>query len=1152
MFVQFRTNLFVCTLFLTPLFAFAQTGVGSISGQVTDPAGAAVPGASIRLVQDATNRETTTVSSDSGVYSFPALDVGAYTLYVEVQGFKKLTRGGIVVATATRVSVDIRMEVGDVTQSVDVRDEAPQLAASSSDLGTSFQPKFMKDVPLFVSGGFRNPENFISYMPGVNNGVQDSSINGGPRRGKEILIDGASHTNPESGGVAFSSNGGIGSVEQYGEFKLLNANFSAEYGRTAGGIEVFVTKSGTNQFHGGVFEYNRNDAYDAAGWSINRRRVYPDGDTRNPAKAKVRQNEYGLNLGGPVWVPGVYNGKNKSFFYFTRNWYRQANANSTAIASIATQAMRGGDFSELGSKLIYDPATTQTVDGAVTRTPFANNAIPASRFSSVAKNMLGLIPNPTGAGISSNYSVTNLGIRDLDIWSIKADHAFNDRNRVSFFFSKQNITQLAEGGLPGPLASGMYTLDKPDTWRATYDVSISPTFFNHFLFGLSRYNNYFDQLPQHKEGWPEKLGLTGVATDGSSSFPIVTFTDGLTGFGNDPKTRGNQSNWTYTLSDTASTVLGRHDLKFGFEYRRGRTFQDPLDDAYAQGRFNFSNFQTAAPGALRATTGYSFASFLLGGPDSARRDFNTKGVNILYITNSAFISDTIKVTPRLTVNAGVRWELYLPRFDQNYTISSFDPNALNPAAGGRPGALVFLGEGEGRNGKKRFGSIYPVNLGPRIGAAYQLNSKTVLRGGWGIYYSAANGNTGGGCFPCGWGTSYSSAPQSLDGLAPVFNWDNGFTPGPPRPLPVVDPSLANGQSVLILTAEDGLPGRIQNWSFNVQRELPGSWFLDVAYVGMKSVHLNSATPYNQVNPAQLKYGSLLPLNINDQRVIDAGFSKPFPSFTGTLAQALRPYPQYLNITHTYLGNAGSTYNALQAKVERRYKALSVLVGYTWSKALASVGAETQTGSGIAVQDQYNLGNEKSFQRFDIPQTVNLVYTWDLPFGKSGSTLVKKLTSGWTIAGLHQYRSGTLLQPTVPNTLAASLFNPVLRANLSGSAIRTGTNRTDLDPDNPAVRWFDRGAFTLPGPLQFGTAAAFLNDLRTPPILSESLSLVKRTVLFTRADQPIDLELRADASNILNRTLFGGINVNLTDPNFGRATAVQVGPRFMQLGIKVNF
>lgn len=1120
----------------------SQTGAGSLGGQLLDPAGAVVPAALITIRNDDTGRELKTVSSDAGVYTFPTLDVGPYSLTVEAVGFKKVSRSGIVIQAANRSSLELRLEVGDVKQEVEVTAEAPLLATGTSDLGTNFQSKFMKDAPLFVGGGFRNPENFISFMPGVNNGQQDTSINGGPRRSKEILIDGATHTNPESGGVAFVANGGIGSVEQYGEFKILNANFSAEYGHTGGGIEVFVTKSGTNRFHGGGFDYIRNDMFDAAGWSINRQRRFPDGDPRNPTKSKVRQNEFGFNVGGPVWIPKVYNGRNKSFFYFTRNWYRQANAFSTGIATVPTPLMRSGDFTELGAKLIYDPTTRQ---------PFPNNRIPAALFSTVSKNILPLIPNPTGSGISSNFSVNNQGVKDLDIWSVKADHSFTDRNRVSFFASLQNITQLSEGGLPGPLASGLYTLDKPKIYRATHDFNFSPTFINHFLFGFSQYNNFFDQLPQHKQDWPTKLGLKGVATDGSSSFPIVTFTDGLTGFGNDPKNRGNQSNWSYTVNDSASKVIGRHDVKFGYEYRRTRTFQDPLDDAYAHGRFNFTNFQTSGGGALRATTGYSFASFLLGGPDSARRDYNTKGVDILYDYQAAYVHDNFKVSPRLTLNLGIRYELFFPRYDRNFTQSSFDPSIPNPAAGGLKGALVFLGEGPGRNGKKRFGDIYKTNFGPRIGGAYQLNNKTVFRGGWGISYSAANGNTGGGCFPCGWGVSYSSNPVSLDGLAPVFNWDGGFTPGPPAPLPLIDPSLANNQAVLILTKEDGLPGRIMNWNFNVQRELPWGLLADAAYTGMYSVHLNTLTPFNQVDPSQLKLGDLLPLNITDPRVTAAGYSKPFPSFTGTLAQALRPYPQYLNITHTYLGNGSSNYNALQTKLERRFKSLSVLASYTWEKALTRIGPETQTGSGIAVQDQYNLGNERSLQRFDTPHTLNLIYTWDLPFGRHGGKAMRMVAGGWTIAGLQQYRSGTLLQPTFPNTLAAYLFNPALRVNLTGSAIRTGVDRTSLDPDNPNVRWFNSAAFSLPGPQQFGTAAAYLNEMRTPPVYQENVSLVKRIAVRT-GDQPFDIELRAEASNLFNRTLFGGINVNLTDPNFGRPTAVQIGPRFIQMTIKVNF
>ena len=1129
----------------------AQTGVGSLSGQVLDPAGAVVPGAAVVIKSDATARELRTITSDAGLYTFPTLDIGSYVVTAEASGFKRSVHSGVVIQAANRSSLEMRLEVGEVSQSVEVSTEAPLLAAATSDLGTNFQAKFMKDAPLFVGGGFRNPENFIAFMPGVNNGQQDTSIDGGPRRSKEILIDGASHTNPESGGVAFVSNGGIGSVEQYGEFKILNANFSAEYGHTGGGVEIFVTKSGANRFHGGGFDYIRNDKFDAAGWSINRQRKFPDGDPRNPTKSKVRQNEFGFNVGGPVWIPKVYNGRNKTFFYFTRNWYRQANAFSTGIATVATTLMRTGDFSELGSKLIYDPASTATVGGVVTRQPFAGNKIPTNMFSSVSKNILPLIPNPTTGGISSNFSVSNLGVKDLDIWSLKLDHNFSDRNRVSVFASLQNITQRSEGGLPGALASGLFTLDKPKIYRASHDYNFSPTLLNHITFGFSQYNNFFDQLPQHKNDWPNKLGLKGVATDGSSSFPIVTFTDGLTSFGNDPKNRGNQSNWTYTLNDTLSKVYGRHEFKAGYEYRRARTFQDPLDDAYAHGRFNFTNFQTSGAGALRATTGYSFASFLLGGPDSARRDYNTKGVDVLYDYQSAFLLDNFKVSPKLTLNLGLRYELYFPRYDRNFTQSSFDPNVANPGAGNLKGAIVFLGDGPGRNGQKRFGQIYKKNFGPRIGAAYQLDSKTVLRSAWGISYSAANGNTGGGCFPCGWGVSYSSNPTSADGLAPVFNWDGGFTPGPPAPLPFIDPSIANGQAVLILTKEDGLPGRIMNWNFNVQRELPGGWLADVAYVGMASDHLNTNTPYNQVNPSQLKLGDLLPLSITDPRVVAAGYSKPFPSFTGSLAQALRPYPQYQGITHTYLGNGSSTYNALQAKLERRFRSMAVLVGYTWEKALTNVGVETQTGSGVAVQDQYNLANEKSLQKWDIPHTLNFVYSWDLPFAKHSGKLMRLVAGGWTISGLQQYRSGTLLQPSFPNTLAAYLFNPALRVNLTGSAMRTGVNRTSLDPDNPNIRWFDRAAFALPGTLQFGTAAAYLNDLRTPPVYQESMSLVKHFMVRT-GDQPFDMELRAEASNVFNRTLFGGINVNLTDPNFGRPTAVQIGPRFIQMGLKINF
>ncbi len=1108
-----------------------------------------VAGATVVAQNDATGVSTTATTTPEGFYSFPSLPVGSYTVQVEHPGFKMLRQSGIVIAIATRASLDLALSVGEATQTVQVLGEPPLMATETSDTGTVFQPKFMKDAPLFVSGGFRNPENFISYVPGVNNGQQDSSINGGARRSKEILIDGASHTNPESGGTAFVSNGGIGSVEMYEEFKLLTSNFSAEYGRTGGGVEIFVTKSGTNALHGAVFDFLRNDKLDAAGWGVNQRRPFL-------GKSKIRQNEYGVSAGGPVFIPKLYDGRNKTFWYWTWNGYRQNNGGGVGIASVPTAKMKQGDFSELGSRLIYDPDTLMNVNGTLVRTAFPNNIIPANRFSAVSKKILALIPDPTGPGVSNNYNTTSLTTVDRNIYSIKLDHLLSSRNRISGLYSWQRLNVFSQSGLPGPLSSGLVTQDKPDITRVNHDYNFTPSLLNHATFGLSRYQNVFGQLPDHLKDWATQLGLKGVATNGSQSFPIVTFTDSLTGFGNDPKNRGAQQNWTYEFIDGLNWIKGRHEWKFGFEWHRGRTFQDPFDDAYAHGRFNFNSLQTANP-AARSSTGYSFASFLLGGPNDARRDFNTKGVDIKYGYRALYVNDNWKVTSRLTLNLGLRYEIFIPRTDTNLTLSAFDPTLPNPAAGNRLGALSFAGTGQGRNGRVRFGDIYWNNLGPRIGGAYQLTPKTVLRAGYGMYYSAANGNTGGGCFPCGWGVSASPTPTSPDGLSPAFNWDNGFQlPAGFIAPPIIDPSYANGQTVLVVSKEDGLAGRIQNWQFNVQRELPWAFLLDAAYIGSKGTRLNNYVPYNQVDPKYLSLGSLLSASITDPRVVAQGFTLPYPGFTGTLAQALRPYPQYNNIINTYLGQGATRYDALQIKLEKRYSALALLAGYTWEKNLSINGAYTQTGNGIAPQDQYNLGVEKSLSIHDIPHTLNLVYAYDLPFGRGRKFLsgaggfVNSVIGGWTIAGIHQYRSGTLIQISAPvNTLGAGvLYTAALRANATGQPIRTGVSRTDLDPNNPNVRWINRDAFSIPGPYQFGTASPFLNDLRNPPFFTEALSLVKRFKLFERAD----IEYRADISNVLNRTSFGGVNVNLNDVNFGRVTGVQQGPRIIQMALRVNF
>ncbi|HVT93434.1 MAG TPA: carboxypeptidase regulatory-like domain-containing protein [Bryobacteraceae bacterium] len=1128
---------------------FAQTSTGSLAGRVTDPSGASISGARITLTSTGAGTVMQAVTNAEGYYEFPSLRVGSYSLEAESAGFKMLRQTGITIAVANRSTLNFALELGDTRQTIDVTSQPPLVDSQTSDIGTNFQPKFMADAPLFVSGGFRNPENFISYVGGVNGGQQETSINGGARRSKEILIDGASHTNPESGGVAFVSNGGIGSVEMYSEFKVLTNNFSAEYGRSGGGVEIFVSKSGTNAIHGALFDFLRNDKLDAAGWTVNQRRPFI-------GKAKVRQNEYGVAVGGPVFIPKLYNGKNRTFWFFTWNGYQQNNGGSTVIASVPTPLMKQGDFSELGSRAIYDPGTTRTVNGVQTRTAFPGNIIPQSRWSSVSSKMLSLIPDPTAPGLSGNYATTSDATVDKNIYSIKLDHSFSDKSHLSGLYSWQRQTNLTESGLPGPLASGLVTQETPDITRVNHDYIFSPTVFNHATFGLSRYQDLFHQLPQHLEDWPAKLGLTGVATNGSTSFPIVTFTDSLTGFGNAPKNRGAQQNWTYEVIDGITWIKGRHEFKFGGEYHRGRTFQHPFDDSYAQGLFNFNSLQTSDP-TNKSATGYSFASFLLGDPNDGRRDFNTSGVNNIYGYRAGYAQDNFKVSSRLTLNIGVRYEVFIPRTDTNLTLSTFDPTLPNDLAGGHLGALSFAGTGPGRNGLKRYGEIYWSNFGPRLGLAYQATSKTVVRGGYGMYYSPANGNTGGGCFPCGWGVSASLTQTTPDGVSPAFNWDGGFpVPANFKMPPVISPTYANGQTVLALNRKDGLAGRIQNWQASVQQELPLGILLDTAYVGSYGTHLETYIPFNQVDPAYLSLGALLSQPIGSPAVVAAGYSAPYAGFTGTLAQALRPYPQYNNIVSTYMGGGAASYNALQVKVEKRYSALTLLANYTWEKNLSINGAYTNAGNGVAPQDQYNLGVEKALSIQDVPQTLNLVYTWDLPFGRgrkflnNSNGLVKTIVGGWTIAGIHQYRSGLPILINAPvNTLGPGvLFTPQLRVITTGSEIQTGVDRTSLDPNNPSVRWLNRAAFAVPGAYQFGTASPYLNDVRNPPLLTESLSLVKRTTIKER----LNLEFRTDISNLFNRTSFGGINVNLNDANFGRATGVQQGPRIIQMALRLNF
>ncbi len=1121
----------------------AQGSTGSIAGTVQDPQGAVVPGAEVTAKNEQNGAIFRTISSDAGLYVFPNLPVGTYTVTTELAGFKKLVHSGIDVRVAKRESLDIKLEIGGVEQTVEVTGEAPILATNTSEIAQNFTPTFMNNLPLF-QGGIRNPEAFIAYMPGVNNGSGDSSINGGSRRSKEVLIDGASQTIPESGGVVFN----FPAAEQFGEFRLLTNSFSSEYGHTGGGIELFLTKSGNNQFHGSLFYNLRNQNLNANSWANN---------SANRAKAKERYNEAGGAIGGPVYLPKIYDGRNKTFFFVTYVKDVRASTVSTSLINTPTAKMKQGDFSEL-PQIIYDPATTV----GTTRQAFPNNKIPTNRFSAISSKILSLIPDPTVAGIQNNYNIVNVSSLDHYMWSIKLDHAFTENNRLNFYFSRiyQNTLQPALG-FPGPISWGLSDqLQKPENYRFNHDFIFSPTVVLHTTFGFTRQQQFWDNKDQ--KGWGSKLGLENTARGDADAFPYVTFTgpNSPSEFAatNGQKTVGSQLNWTFHLTQGLTWIRNKHEFKFGWDFRRMRTFSNPLDLAGAQGRFTFSNAQTSLPTA-QSTTGNAFASFLLGTLHTANRevialnpdDYSGYGYQAFYI------NDNWKVSPKLTLNLGLRYDVPLARFNSKGQFTSFDPNLANPKADNRMGALAFSGFGPGRQNKKRFADIDMTEFGPRLGFAYQINPKTVLRGGYGIYYSSGNHTTGGFCLICASGFTSRPVNQSADGFSPAFNWDSGFIfPSGYMAPPFIDPSFANGQDLYYLSPRSGIGPRFKNWNLNIQKEIGHSIVIDIAWVGMRGTNLNSTIQMNQLDPKYLALGSLLGRSITDPAVVAAGYPKPYSGFTGTLAQSLRAYPQFLQVSDYYGALGRSWYDALQMKMEKRFGSWQSMVAYTWSKTM-SLGNYTQTQGQEEPQNSYNLAAEKNLQRYDTPHVFNLLNSFDLPFGKGKKYLsdtnpfLMKLVEGWTLAATQQYKNGALLALSAPNTLGAGvIFTNFKRGNSTGQAIKTSTSRTDLDPNNPSTRWLNPSAFAIPGQYEFGSASRYNTDMRNPPTLSENLAIIKRTALKTIREQPIALEYRADLFNIFNRTCFGGIVSTLGNANFGRPTGPQIGARMITMGLKL--
>lgn len=1112
---------------LASVALFAQGDRGAITGIITDKTGSAVPNVTIEAINTATNSKFETVATNTGSYRLVALPIGLYDVTAKATGFNTSVQRGIQIQTNQTVALDISLAVGSVTESVTVQGGVPLIQTESSDVGMVVESKQFLDMPLTLGGGIRNASSFIRLAPGVSpTGTWTKSISGGGGFQDQIYYDGIALSRGDLSNDAEVNP----SVDAIGEFKLITNNYSAEYAHAMGGVTSFTMKSGTNQFHGTAFEFLRNEKLDARGF-------FPT------VRAPSKQNEWGGTLGGPVLIPKVYNGKDKTFWFFSFDQFYRRGGALGGLNTLPTSNMAKGDFSELGSKLIYDPAST-----GATRTPFPGNRIPSNRFSAVSSKMLPFVPAPELAGLVNN-SIAPLGSPRADerTAGFKIDHQLTSKTRLSGMYNDTFRPSIKSPGPSRLLPVGgeaatlilNYNLQKVRTnvLHLNIDQNLTPTTLNHIGLGYSRFRNPNFSLG-FNQGWTQpnggKLGLRGLQFDLA---PTVLFdTEGYTRFGDD--IASDNYFHTFTALDTVTLIRGNHTFKAGGEIQRHR--DNYRNFGNGGGTFRYRRETTGLPGV--ANSGDAFASFLLGETYSASAFFRDSLPGGRYTVYGFFVDDTWKVTNKLTLTMGFRWEPVVPHSDPLGRISFMDITARNSAAGNLPGAMRFGGDSGVSN---RYLDVLWNNYAPRIGFAYRASNKTVIRAGAGVFNSNYI-NQGLGLPAFGYSTTASFASAD-GGTTPVFNWDGGFPQNFRRP-PVKDATAANGQgATAVIPSSYQLPYKLQ-WNFTVEHQFASDLSMSFAYVANAGRHLYNSQALNQLPREYWNLpSSLLTANINSPAAVAAGIKEPFPGFSalwGGLArvnQALRPFPQYSGVSIYGSSFGNSSYHSFQYKLDKRYRrGLSGTVAYTWSKFLADAA---MFDDNPAQQDA--LKREKSYHPTDYPHVLTFSLMYNVPF-KGSNKAVNFLLAGWQLATVNTYSSGARLYPTTSNPLP--FFNLGLRPNLVSSNVRSDISMGDYDPNDANKNtYLLRSAFANPAPGQLSNAARAL-EVRGPMRLDESFAFMKQNKVGDR----FTTQFRVEIQNPLNRVVFGNPITDFTSAAFGRINSTQVGPRNLQLGLKLMF
>jgi hypothetical protein len=1071
---------FLCA---TTLFAQAR-----LTGSVTDNTGGVLIGATVTATNIATGQSTSTLTTESGLYTIPLLNPGQYEVSCEAPGFKKFTRSGIGLETGTITTVNIEMSLGQITETVKVSAEAPLLETESGTIGQLIDNKNILNMPiqsLRSAALIRLMGNISFRSEDGGEAIPRFSMGGGRSLNQMWHLDGGVTQNMALGVAQLSLNPPNEALQ---EFKAIVNSYSAEFGRTGGGLILMTTRSGTNDFHGAAYEWLRNDA-------LNTRTFFA------PSKAPLRFNIFGASLGGPIV-------KNKTFFFYNYEGGRRRTG-VTVTSNVPRPPEVNGDFSARSDIRILDPATRA---GTTPATPFANNIIPASRIDPVGRAFAALYPapnvpdDPTRAP-SNNFRANTSDKLTQDFHTVRIDHEISENDRLSGRLSY--VTAPTEQAAVFPVAEADpragINENRHANFIVTWQRTIRTNLINDFKY---MYGNrmHINRGAGTGSGLNGQVKLQGVEATDMAQVTVAAHS----ALGQSPHLRIQQPILTHQITDGLLWLKGNHAVKGGFEFR------------YTANTDDFRQTSGGSFGFTERATNSAIASLLLGWTNNASL-FVTDILETRTDYYGVYIQDDWKITPRFTLNIGLRWDLDTPRWEKNNRQSGFDLTKINPVSG-TPGVITFAG----MDGVSKYSHDFDKNnFGPRFGFAWRILSKTVVRGGYGISYNGPYQ----GAVPNAWaqGFSLSGSFDSPDGgFTSAFPLRNGMPAIAREPLGPSYGAVRVGDRIRTspdFVESDHASGYAQQWNLTIQHELPWSILLETAYIanvghqlGGQNVSINQIPLINGRGPA-------------------------------SQSQALRPFPQFGNVTHTSPDWGNSTYHSMNIKLEKRYAAgMSFLGNYTWSKFLDDVHSGSELGGGSGYQHIGARNRDKGLSGSDIRHRLAWSTLYDLPFGRGrrvdiGNRFLDAVAGGWTLGGILETRTG-VTWGVVELTNRLNAFSDSQRPNL----LRDPSLSGNLSRGEKIDRWFDTSAFVAPGDGVLGNAGR--TNGTGPAFFGLDASIQK---LF-RLTERFELNFRTDIVNLPNIPAFDLPNTQRGSGNFGKIAAILPGStgREIQFSLRLSW